>query len=84
MACRFGVTGFSLEEQVYAELCHCSLVHLAEIVVRTGPHVSLADEVFYSEEFSRALKLFYLTERGQVFVQEREPGTIATLLQSGL
>ena len=28
MACRFGATGFSLEEQIHAELCYCLKVFL--------------------------------------------------------
>ena len=54
-----------------------SSVRLAEAVVRAGPHVSLAGEVLYSEESSRASGSLYPTKRGEAFLQEREPGTIA-------
>ena len=84
MARLFGATGFSLEERVHAELCHCPLVHLAEAVVETGPHVSLAGEVLYSKESSRASGSLYPTECGGAFLQERELGTIAALLRSGI
>ena len=82
MACCFGATGFNLEERVYAELCHCFLVRLAEAVVRTGPHVLLASEVLYLEVSSKASGSLYPTERGGAFLQKREPGAIAALLQN--
>ena len=52
--------------------------------MRTGPHVSLACEVFYSEESSRASRSLYPTDRSGAFLQEREPSAIAALLQSGV
>ena len=54
-----------------------SSVRLAEAMVRAGSHISLASEVFYSEESSRASGLLYPTKRGRAFLQEREPGAIA-------
>ena len=42
-----------------------------------GPHVSLAGEVLYSEESSRASGSLYPTKRGEAFLQEQEPGIIA-------
>ena len=57
-------------------------MHLAEAGVETGPHVSLAGEVLYSEESSRASGLVYPTERGGAFLQEQKLGTIAALLRS--
>ena len=71
MACGFGTIGFSLEEQVYAELCHCSSVHLAEAVVRTGPHILLAVEVFHLEESSRASGLLCPTKARWTFQREQ-------------
>ena len=44
--------------------------------MRAGPHVSLASEVFYSEESSRASGSLYPTKRGEAFLQKQEPGTI--------
>ena len=90
-ACHFGVTSFSLEERVYTKLCHCSSVCLAEAVVRTGPHVLLASEIFDSEESPRASRLLYSTEHSGAFLREAEPGAIAAkcrivlteLLQAG-
>ena len=35
MAYRFKAIDFSLEEQVYAELCHCSCVYMVEAGVGT-------------------------------------------------
>ena len=55
--------------------CHSCLVHLAEAVVRTGPHVLYEVEVFYLKKSSRASELLYLIERGGVSLQK--PGTIA-------
>ena len=57
-------------------------MRLAEAVVRTGPHVLLADKVFYLDEFSKVSGLLYPTEYSEIFLQEQEPNTIATLLQS--
>ena len=45
-----------------------SSVRLAEAVVRAGPHVSLAGEVLYSEESSRASGSLYPTKRGKAFL----------------
>ena len=41
MVCRFGVIGFSLKEQVYTKLCHCSLIYLAEAEVKLEWDVDL-------------------------------------------
>ena len=41
VACGFGTTGFSLEEQIHAELYHRSSMYLAEAAVGTGSHTSL-------------------------------------------
>ena len=76
MACGFGTTGFSLEERVYAELCHCSLVHLTEAVVRTGPLVSLAGEVLHSEESPRASGSLCPTEARWTFWREQRAVTV--------
>ena len=57
--------------QVYAELCHCFLVYLAEAVVKTGPHVLLVGEIFYSEESSKASRLLCPTEARWTFRQKR-------------
>ena len=54
-----------------------SSVPLAEAVVRAGPHILLAGEVFYSKESLRASGSLYPTKRGKAFLQEQEPGTIA-------
>ena len=71
----------SLEEQIHAELVivrRSSSVYLTEAAVGTRFPASLgAGEVLYSKESSRASGLLYLTKRGEAFVQEREPGTIA-------
>ena len=71
MVCGFGTTDFNLEERVYAELCHCSSMHLAEAVVRTGPHISLAGEVLHSEESPRVSELLCPTEARWTFQRER-------------
>ena len=52
-------------------------MRLAEAMVRAGPHVSLAGEIFYSEESSRAYRSLYSTKCGKVFLQEQEPAAIA-------
>ena len=52
-------------------------MRLAEALVRTGPHVSLAGEVFYLEESSRVSGSLYPTERGGAFLQEQVPSAIA-------
>ena len=54
-----------------------SSVRLAEAVMRAGLHVSLAGEVLYLEESSRASGLLYLTKRGGAILQEQEPDAIA-------
>ena len=82
MAYGFGTTGFSLEEQVYAKLCHCSMVHLAEAVVRTESHILLAGEVFYLEEFPRASGLLCPTETCWTFWQKQRAVAIKRSLIS--
>ena len=59
-------------------LCRTSSsVCLAEAMVRAEPHVLLADEVFYSEESSRASGSLYPIKRSRAILQERESGAIA-------
>ena len=48
-----------------------SSVRLAEAMVRTGPHVSLASEIFYSEEFPGASGSLCSTEARWTFRRER-------------
>ena len=53
------------------------LVILGALTLVARPHILLVSEVFYSKETPRASGLLYPTKRGEAFLQEQEPGTIA-------
>ena len=73
MACGFGTTDLSLEEQIHAELVivrRSSSVYLTEAAVGTRFPASLGAGVLCSEESPRASGLLYPVERGGAFLRK--------------
>ena len=73
MACEFGTTDLSLEEQIHIELVivrRSSSVYLTEATMGTKFPASLGARVLCLEESSRASGLLYLVERGGAFLQK--------------
>lgn len=82
IACGFEITGLNLEEQIYAKLYPCLKVFF-DIISGSGDEDWISFiarcEVYYSKESSRTSRLLCPAERDKVFLQGKEPDTIAAM-----